>query len=580
MCVIIYSMKLSREDIDRLYAETNEAFDVQRDESGRVIAFAFKKYYGAGKRSGRIIRVSVKKTPPTAEYLSEQDFFKYLYAHADEATDIKVSAGKIVRYTIDGKSYKTDKPDVPRLFAQLDYKDFLRICKDRFYHIDDRLRNGYFSGLQGTNNAALAAYKKSKQKYTLYDVDFNSAYPACFRLPLPCGRFYTPEQWKELPEQDKRSFTRFYDMQIKTIPNAFNIFVPPSPFVEYADFDFLLQKTSSRMIVSDVRRELIDAVYGADAYVVRGTWYVKTKIYLKLWNFAQDLYERIQAAKRDGEEELRGRLKIALNSLVGNFGRRDEERTVTGVERVESAIFPDVLQMRWSTTKKEKPNYLPLAMYINDITALRLFKLLTDEHILRICYNTDGGIIALPNGYKIITSKRIGWLKATEIADARFYETSLLYGRPLVLDAQAGRVYNSNCVTWDAMREVFIASEMFELNTGHGFVSYANEYAIPVKAWRTFNLRRSEIIIRLQKNETYLSLKRAGKRPNDDDAAAVFEWELRTATLRQAGEDFDRLCNPYDASINEIRHAPPRKVEYQQLSIFDKTFFVKCRKND
>ena len=575
-------MKLTRQELQKLYEEIDAATDVEKDAYGHVIAFSYKRYYGNGKKSSRVIRVTLKKEPNAAEYLDEKAFFGQLYEHAEAATDIRVNAGKITRYTLDGKAYMTDERDVPKLFKEFEYSDFLQITRARFYGIDTRLRNGYFSGLLGTSNAGIDAYKKHKQDYILYDVDFNSAYPACLSLPLPTGRFYTPEEWEEVPEKKKRSYMKFYDIRIKCTKNAFGVFVPPPPFVEYADFDFLLQKTSSYMVVSQTRKDLIDAVYGKDTYIVYGVYYVQTRVYLKLWRFAKDLYDRIQAAKRDGNEDLRARLKVALNSLIGNFGRRDEEKRATGVERVDSGIFSDGLRLKWSAVEhKEKPNYLPLAMAVNDLTALRLFQLLTDKSIVRLCYNTDGGVIALPRGYRVITSKKIGWLKATEIISARFYECSILYARPLIYDDTADRIYNTNCVFFDKNAKQFIKTETYELNTGHGFEVFESNSPLPVKPWKYFNLRASEVVIRLQDNAIYKKMKRLAKKPNEneDGAAAVLKWEIDNAVLIDAAQDFERLTRPFDADINEIRHAPPRVEHYEQLDIWNANFFKKCNKN-
>lgn len=565
-------MKLDREELKKLYGEVSEAFDVVRDAWHNVIGFSFRKYYGTGKRSSRVIKVSLKAAKRTAEHLEEADFFALLYDNAERVEDIKISAGKVIAFRLDKKLYKTDKPNVPKLFQTLDYKDFLTVSRGRFYRVDTRLRNGYFSGLIGTNNGGIQHYKKNKADMTLYDVDFNSAYPACFSQPLPSGKFYTSEEWAELPEAEKRSYTKFYDIRIKSLSNSFGIFMPPPPYVEYADFDFLLQKTSSYMIVSEPRKQLIELIYGAEAYTVRGIWYVKTKMYNKLLKAVTSLYNDIQDAKKRGNEEQKKRLKIALNSLIGNFGRRDEEKRVIGVSRVDNGIFSDSLRLEWSeATRKEKPNYLPLPMYINDFTALRLFRLLTENPVTRLCFNTDGGIIALPRGYRIITSKRIGWLKAEEIQDAELHEVSILYARPLVFDRATEKVYNSNMTFY--RDGAFFCSEVYDINTRHGFERYEHIYPLPVHKWKSFNLRRSELIIKLKDNDVYKQMKRLGRRPDPEEGeAAALAWELKAEAMRRAGEDFDRLANPYDSGVNEVRHAPPRVEKFEQLSIFDKDF--------
>lgn len=569
-------MKFDRVELQRLYENTPNATDIVRDESGNVVAFKYRKYYGNKNRSSRLISVSLRATPQPAIYLAEADFFGKLFDNAERVGDIRVSNGKIVRYSLNDKTYRTDKRDIPRLFASLDYKQFLKHCGQRFYHVDDRLRNGYFSGLLGTNNANLEYYKKHRADFILYDVDFNSAYPACLSLPLPTGKFYERDEWDALPEREKRTFIKFYDIRLNGVDTSFRTWTPPVPFVEYADFDFLMSKTKRFMIASEYRKALIDEIYGADAYVVCGEFYCKTKIYLTLKRVAQTLYRDIQKEKSEnGKSALWQKMKIALNSLIGRFGQRDEERVPVSVTKVNSGIFDDVITVNYEVRKKEKPNYLPLCMCVNDITALRLFRMLTETNVLRICHNTDGGLIALPRGYRIITSDKIGWLKATEIPGAEFFACSAIYARPLVFDRATGKTFNTSSIEYDAERECFLRDETFNFNTAHGFESYVNSIPQPVEKWKPFNFRQAEIVFRLQNDPLYIAMKKAGRRPKNASAAELAEWEFKNAVYERAARDFERITNPFDSNVNEVRHAPPRKTEYKQLSIFDATFFKK-----
>ena len=126
--------------------------------------------------------------------------------------------------------------------------------------------------------------------------------------------------------------------------------------------------------------------------------------------------------KNDNNEELTNSLKIALNSLIGNFGRRDEARSIKGLKLIDSDILKDVISVQWTEPEdKQQQNYLPLSMVVNDITARRLFNLMTDNNALRLCYNTDGGIIALKKGCRIVTSNKIGRLKAKKIIEPYFF---------------------------------------------------------------------------------------------------------------------------------------------------------------
>ena len=38
---------------------------------------------------------------------------------------------------------------------------------------------------------------------------------------------------------------KFYQIKIKSIKNVFDIYIPPQPYIEYMDFDFLLQNKKS-----------------------------------------------------------------------------------------------------------------------------------------------------------------------------------------------------------------------------------------------------------------------------------------------------------------------------------------------
>ena len=57
--------------------------------------------------------------------------------------------------------YKTDKTDTKKLFDFMPYKDFLKVTRQRFWNNDGLLRNGYFSGLIGTNYFNIERYKNN-----------------------------------------------------------------------------------------------------------------------------------------------------------------------------------------------------------------------------------------------------------------------------------------------------------------------------------------------------------------------------------------------------------------------------------
>lgn len=562
-------MEITLKEIAELYENVTDVEDIQRDDDGHIIAFTYKKYYGTSKRSGKKIHVSLKSDKElkksAAIYLPERDFFEQLADHTDEITDVRLCAEKIYKYTYDGRKYKTDKPDVKKLFDFLPFADFKRVTNQRFYGRDDMLRNGYFSGLIGTNDANIRRYEYHKDDYEVYDVDFNAAYPYCFKMALPCDRFYTADEWGKVSDKFT-GFTKFYQIKIKCVKNPFGVFVPPPPFIEYQDFDFLLQKTNANMIVSSERLALIRRVYGRDVFTIKKEYFCPVKIYLKMAKFVQWLYDEEKREKEQGHSVEAGHLKIARNTLVGNFGRRDETRQIGALRLVDNGIMPDVIVIQWTPpTYKMQLNYLPLAMYINDITARRLLDLMTDANALRLCYNTDGGVVAVKKGTRIVTSGRMGRLKAKQIIAPTFYYTTQLYNRPLIFDAATGETFNTKSIYYDNDRDGFYYSEIMHLNTRRGFISYVNEYPVAVEPYQGFNLRQSEMLIRVGETELYKKLRRVGQ--ND---AFVNEQ------LVEVAREFERLSHPFDDLYNEVRRAPEGDdyfVDFEQVSMFDEKFF-------
>lgn len=562
-------MKLTAREIHELYEKVNDVEDIQRDDDGRIVSFTYKKYYGPTKKCGKKIHVSLKSDKElkksAAIYLSERDFFEQLADHVDEVTDVRLCAGKIYKYSFDGRKYKTDKPDAKKLFDFLPFSDFKRVTNQRFYGRDDMLRNGYFGGLIGTNDANIYRYERHKEEYEVYDVDFNAAYPYCFNMALPCDRFYTPSEWVRVKDKFA-GFTKFYEIKIKCVKNPFGVFVPPPPYVEYRDFDFLLQKVNANMVVSSERLTLIRRVYGREAFTIKREYYCPVKIYLKLATFAQWLYNEEKREKERGDLIKAGHLKVARNSLVGNFGRRDETRQISALRVVDNGIMPDVIVAQWTPpTYKLQLNYLPLAMYINDITALRLLNLMTDRNVLRLCYNTDGGVVAIKKGTRIVTSDLIGQLKAQKITTPIFLYTTQLYNRPLIYDAASGETYNTKSIYYNNDSGGFYYSETIHLNTRRGYLTYVNEYPIPVESYKGFNFRQSEILIRVGDTDLYKKLRRV--KQND---AFVNDQLIEVA------RELERLGNPFDEMYNDIRHAPSTDdyyLDFEQMSLLDEFFF-------
>lgn len=562
-------MKLKPSEMQLFFDSVNNAQNIVRNDNGQILSFEYMKYYGTTKRTGKLIKVSLKSAKEIekscAEYLPEKDFFNLLADNIDCVTNVKLHCEKIYKFTLNGTKYKTDKTDTKKLFDIMEYKDFLKVTRQRFWGNDTTLRNGYFGGLVGTYNHGITEYQRHSEKYDLYDVDFNAAYPYCFKMPLPCDRFYTLEEWEKV-KHDFIVSMKFYEIKIKCIKNPFRIFVPPPPFVEYSDFDFLLQKTSAQMVVSEQRLSLIRQIYGNDAFVIKKTYICPVKVYLKLADFVQQIYDAILQAKADNNEVVANQLKIVRNSLIGQFGRRDEAREIKRLKLVDNGFLKDVIAIEWTQpTYKQQPNYLPLAMVINDITARRLFNMLTDPAALRLCYNTDGGIVALRKGCRVVTSNKIGRLKAKRIYAPQFFYTTMLYNRPLIYDSFTRQCYNTKSIIYEEDKQQFKYSETLRLNTRDGFIKFENNFAVAVEPYYNFNLRKEEILLRLNNNPLY---KKLLKPKNITD-------ELKRAVHVEAAKSFEQLCNPFDDAYNEVRHHPDGLYYYdpEQITLFNENFF-------
>ena len=554
-------MKLNIVDMQDFFKTTTSAENITRDDDNNVISFDYiKKYQNGSTRTIKVSTYKERKKREVYEYLEEKDFFELLVSNIKEVENIKLSGDKIIKFTLHGKKYKTDKLEFPKLFDFLEFQSFYKIVKDRFYSNDEMLRSGYFSGLIGTYDKGLREYKANQEQYDLFDVDFNSAYPFCFKYPLPFGRFYDEEEW-DLVKEKYASFTNFYEIKLKTLKNSFGVFIPVQPYVEYMDFDFLLSCEKSSMIVSADRLALINKVYGADAYVLRKTYFCATKKHTKFSKFASKMYDLLRVEKENGEAEKVKAIKIALNSLVGRFGKRDEAKNIDSLSLISNKFESDIIRIDWSSERKENLNYLPIAMAINDMTALRLFNLLTNEKCIRICYNTDGGIVAVKKDTTIINSKKIGMLKTKKIEKPLFFSSTFLYNRPLVYDFLNDKIYNSNSVFYDENSSDFFYSETCSINCRKGFLNVENTYPLAVSKYNGFNFRKSEILAKVGNTDLYKKLQTV--------KAEDFEYNI----FRLVADELEKLCNPFDELYNiKIKKEPEVVVEYEQICI-DESFF-------
>lgn len=557
-------MKLDIDGMQKLFKTVDNAQNIVKDDDGKVVSFDYKKVYD--NKSTRIIKVSVKKKRVNSNIYQEIDeavFFGQLADNVKEVTDVRMSGDKIVKYTLNGKKYKTSKLDFPKLFDFIDFQSFYKVVKERFYTDDDILRNGYFTGLIGTSDSGLREYKESAEEYDLFDVDFNSAYPYCFKFPLPFGRFYEETEWQAVKD-DFPSFTKFYEIKLRCIKNDFDVFIPVLPYVEYSDFDFLLSRQTSSLVVSAERLALIDIVYGSDAYIIRKTYYCATKKYLKLSRFVDEMFDNLAKAKADGDEGLVTAMKIAFNSLVGRFGKRDERRQIDKLYLSTNSFATDSINIDWLKEEYTCLNYLPIAIMINDITARRLFDLLTNEKCIRICYNTDGGIVAVKKGIQIENSKRIGMLKTKKIEKPLFYSCTFIYNRPIVYDFATDKVFNSNAISYNAEDDEFYFSERHNINCREGFKTVDSSFSIKVEKYKSFNFRESEILLKIQDTELYKRLKSTPELQSDDFSIEV---------LKPCAYTLEKLLNPFDSFYNsKIKYKPERVYEYEQICI-DKNFF-------
>lgn len=504
---MVYSSEVEFYDF---YKKCNETRNEVRDERGKLIAFEFLKVYSKEKKEKRWIKVKVSDTTIRARagiYLNEKDFFKLLYDNCEVARAVRVYDGKIYEFVLNEKKYKTDKPKkIVTPFDFFEYKDFARITRDRFYSYDEKLRNGYFSGLQGKDDVNIFRVQHGIEGYDFYDIDINAAYPSCFDEALPCGKFYTPDEWQELDLKEREHFIKFYDIKIKKQDNYFNADIPPRPIEKYKNFDFLLTRNSLSMVVSEVRLDLIDEVYGEQSYTIRREYFCKVKKYTKAAKFVHFLYDLIQEKKRAGELDEADRLKVALNSFVGNFGRRDECQQIVGVERRNTSFASDCIFPVYSKKeRKEVNNYLPLCIVINDIIARRLFDILTFWKILPLTWNTDGAVIAQKKNMYMPNEVRIGGVKSKKV-DPLFLICKRIYARPVVVDMLDKKVLvGKNFYLCD---NALFHDEVYKINTSRGFFNVVMTEKYPLKEWMGFDFRKNEIIIRYSDNAVYMSLMR------------------------------------------------------------------------
>lgn len=534
----------TQEQLDELYRTTNNITETQRDKAGNVVSFKYIKYYGTSRHGKREIVVSLKKGRKNRGqkvYLPESEFFGQLADNYTELSDIKARDGKIIQYKLDGVKYITDPPSGVSTFDLFDYKKFMRITWQRFWEDDTLLRNGYFGGLTGCSNEnVVRASCGASERYDLYDIDINHAYPFNYHYPVPCGKFYSVEEWHALEKQPK-PYMKFYHIRLKTIKNKFEEYIPLPPYNEYRDFDFLIGRNAYEMIVTEYRLFLIDMIYGSFAYDKIEVFYCATKIYGAIVNFYDEQMEIIKQMKSAGEYTTDR--KIACNALTGMFGQRDERKAIIGLEKRNNDILGEVFIMKYSESERHKANnYLLIPMTINDITAVRLFYMLTDPNIYRVSWNTDGAIIAVPPYIEPDNTTENGGIKSKLIQQPEFYSTSVLYNKPLILDRATGEVFNSKSIEYNG--DNFIIEQIERVNTRNGFVQHVVYSPLPVTPFKPTDLRYSEISMKLNANDNYRN---------------AFKNKFFKANSEYESM---RLLLPYDKKYNFIRHKPKDNEGY------------------
>lgn len=542
--------------LQEFYNTVDNADNIERDDEKNIIAFTFKKYYGS-THTQKIIKVSVKREEKRIyKYLPDKEFFALLDKNLDIVTDIKISAGKIWKYKINGKGYKTDKLEETRLFDIFPYKKFIRITWDRFYHVDELLRNGYFSGLIGQDNANIQYYLWNKEKYDLYDIDINHAYGSIYDYALPCGRFYNAVEYSKL-ENPFHVTIKFYYIRLKSIKNTAHVYIPLPPFDKFQSWDFLLQKQSNEMIISEYRKFLIDTIYGNDVYDIVECFYCKARKYPYIQDFQDRILKEIDEKKARGEYTKD--IKTAQNSLTGMFARRDERRSIARLQKVNSHVG-EVFRVEYNKPEREeKPNYLPLSMCINDICAMKLFFLLTNTpNIIPLSWNTDGAIIATNVENDVPNEIERGKVKSKIIHSPKLFSCDLVYNRPLIVDGVTNEVFNSKCIYFD--NGDFIWETIENCNTPTGFYKNVSDVSIPVTEWKMTNARRVEVLTRLNANREFNKMKNS----------VFFRSEIK--------KDINILFNPYDENFSRIRKLI--KIDTKPYEKFFIKFIVKPLTNE
>lgn len=535
----------TQKELQAFFEKCPNAENVVRDDAGRVVSFCYQNHYN--NHSHRLVSVSLRRQMQVGKktiQLCDADFFKRLDENYTRVTSVKKTREKITQYKLDGVKYVAEAPPGVGLWDIFPYKKFLRYTKSRFYGVDKILRNGYFPGLIGSSTHNISKYQAAPDKYNVYDVDINNAYPALWNMLLPYGAFYDEKQWDKLtPKPD--TYMCFYHIKLRSIDTDIVSFSALPAYWEYRDFDFLAHKTEYECIVSEYRLHLINIIYGALAYEIVKVFRVATKIYagIRLWRDEQ--IAKIHADKLAGKE-YKSR-KTAINMLVGMFGKQDGQRDGCRVEKVHNNFGDVFVVVHDEFVDKKCNNYLPLAMTIVDMCAVSLFyTLVYTPGVMPLSWNTDGAVIAVPRGVGVVNSDKMGELKSKLLdAPLSFYDCPYTYGRPLIVDAH-GDVYNSNCIYFDNNKLCMEVTS--SINTPKGFKTIIHEVPIPPDRWNGFNLREEETRMKLF----------TSRKLNDLKSRKFFGDEIR--------RQYNMLSFPYDQSYNIVRHTntalSPQKYEF------------------
>ena len=402
-----------------------------------------------------------------------KEFLKLVYENKDKITKFKYYDNRIINFKTSNLNYEflyNNGVLTPNKFIkELGFENYSAFVNKKFSKIKEYTKtqldiqkwyNGYFGGLVGVNRHIINKYVGGGEVFEVYDYDINKAYLHTLTgwLPTKFVKEIKIEEFESLTEVDKIPFIYFFEIEVPATKTQF-LKVIGKIKERFKSFDFLNSKQGEKMVVSEIRLNLINQIY-FNNYTIKKVFVFERGRF----RFYENILNRYCEIKDNYGTEFK---KNALR-LYGTLGQINKYTPIKFDFDFEGNL---IVNYKHEYNLNASPH---VSMWVADSVANRLFDIIENNFDKILCWNTDGVTSLKPLNLQI--SKQSGkWkLKKFKGIPFLFNETG---ARLFFKDIQTNEIVGANNII-EENNKLYEVVEFEHSNLYKGFVKEIKKFEI------------------------------------------------------------------------------------------------------